>query len=66
MVMPMNSFGMGTSGNVYDNLKAKYSCGYVDRAERPKVSGYPVAIVPEAQPKMPETKLSEWIRKLFR
>ena len=49
MVMPMNFSGMGygSTGNVYQNLKSQYGCGYVDYAERPKVAGYPVEINPQ-------------------
>ena len=66
MVMPMGSFGMGGSGNVYQNLRARYSCGYIDNAERPKVAGYPLEVLPETHVTVrPKSLLGRWIDKLF-
>ena len=60
----MGSIGMNNSsgGNVYQQMKAKYSCGYEDVGTRPYARPYPMGIVPRAkQPKISEN----WIIRLF-
>ena len=60
MVMPFG-FGMGNmySGNVYDNMKARYGYAPVDFNERPRVAGYPFETVPQAPERdIEKTKLN--------
>ena len=69
MVMPFGTFGMGgmTSGNVYQNLRARYSCGYVDYAERPKLAGYPVETNSDCKrPERPKSFFERVVEKLFK
>ena len=47
MVMSFSPMSMGNSGNMYQAMRAKYSCGYADNAERPKVAPYPMEIIPK-------------------
>ena len=69
MVMPMGSFGMNSmssTGNVYQELHAKYGCGYIDYNERPKVAGYPLAMNPIAvEPPVQRSWLGRLIKKLY-
>ena len=67
MVMPMG-FGMGSmsSGNVYDNMKAKYGYAPVDFTERPRVAGYPMETVPQSpEPRRKRTRLGRFLSKFF-
>lgn len=67
MVMPMG-FGMGTmsSGNAYDNMKARYGYAPVDFTERPRVAGYPMETVPQSEKSYRERSWFErFLRKLF-
>ena len=63
MVMSFNSMSMmGSSGNMYQSMRARYACGYADSAERPKVAPYPMDIIP----KEPEPIVQRsWFGRLF-
>ena len=71
--MGMGAMGMGagmgmqnSSGNVYDNVKAKYGCGYSDYGHRPKIGDYPVDTIPQPDLRPSEkTWLGRIIRKLY-
>ena len=68
MVMPMGGFGMGTmtSGNMYDNLNARYGYPPVDHAERPRIGKYPMETVPDDnQPAIRRTRFGRFLAKLF-
>jgi len=69
MVMPTGSYGMGYSygmggysGNMYEDLKARYGYGPTDFTERPRIAGYPMETVLQG-PDRPLEK--NWFRKLL-
>ena len=62
----VNMYSMGTNnfsgGNAFQQIKAKYSCGYEDVGSRPYANPYPMGIVPRA--KQP-TISGNWIIRFF-
>jgi hypothetical protein len=68
MVMPMGGFGMNSmySGNVYENMKARYGYPPVDLNERPRVAGYPRETIPQGEDlRISQTKFGRFMHKLF-
>lgn len=63
----MSSMGsMNTSfsgGNVFQNYKQKYGCGYEDFGTRPYAQPYPMAIVP----RRPESAIQKsWLARFIK
>jgi len=66
MGMNMGIGSQNSSGNVYQDIKAKYGCGYADYFERPKVGAYPVDTTPQPNPRPAEkTWLGRIISKIY-
>jgi len=68
MVMPIYSFGMtGTYGNMYQNFRARYSCGHMDSPNARSVPArYPGEITLETpKPELPKNKFLRLLAKLY-
>lgn len=69
MVMPMFSVGgMSSYGNMYQNIRARYSCGHIDAPNpHPVMARYPGEFVPVTKRQIiPESWLGRVIQKLYR